>query len=949
MKSFVFLLLSSVLAYAADFATGQAARLTIGQRTFTAQDSSDTPNTASAYTLGGASGLAYANNTLFVTDANRVQALPLQNRVLIYNNINGFVLPPAVQPKQGERCNVCAGSPDVKQADVVVGQTNFAGTDLGLSQAALRLPTAVASDGQIMAVADTDNNRVLIWKTIPQTNGMPADIVLGQADFKTVKQPPGVDNKSFRGPQGVWIQGTRFFVADTQNHRVMVWNNIPTTNNQPADYVLGQPNFFTAPQPDLTKATVDAHANNMLNPVSVTSDGVRLLVSDLGHNRVLLWNSIPTQTQQPADLALGQPDTNSAFGNNSPALCPSNGTDTTTGKPTYPQRCGTTLSFPRFALSDGTRLYLADGGNDRVLVYNTIPTQSGAKADVFIGQPDEFSDNASDTTDVFGRDNSLSRSAADTVRTPMSLAWDGANLYVSDPFDRRVLVYTPGQNSVPVNGITNAASRAVFALGSVTIGGAIKADDTVTITIAGKDYLYKVLAADTIVKVIDALIALINASGGDPNVIALSNAGNNQILLTSKLPGTQGNGIAYAAATSASAMITAVAAGSLLNGGQNAADVAPGTIVSITGTNLSDVTAHAEPTGKTVPSELGGVQVFFDGNPAPILYVSPTQINTQVPFGFGDASSISAYVVTTHSDGTSTATTAVALPIVLANPGIFAIDETNPGPGPRPALAFHVSANAIAVIDVGGMINTKAGDVATIMIEDRSYAYSVQTTDTLTGVRDALITLINANPDEKVTASAAGQFTRIILTAKAPGADGNGIAISVANSSGATIALTALQTTTCCATSTPGAAVTADKPALPGELISIYATGLGQIQPDDQNLLANTGQFFQGSPLNFPSVPVDDAQVGGETANVLNAGLKPGLLGVYEVQLQLAQDLPTNLQTQVFIAQDVFTSNIVTLPVVNPNPVPATSVGAKPGIAPATPRHKARRPASPHA
>ena len=136
---------------------------------------------------------------------------------------------------------------------------------------------------------------------------------------------------------------------------------------------------------------------------------------------------------------------------------------------------------------------------------------------------------------------------------------------------------------------------------------------------------------------------------------------------------------------------------------------------------------------------------------------------------------------------------------------------------------------------------------------------------------------------------------------------------------------------------------------MPGELISIYATGLGTIQPDDQQFLANAGQFFTGSPVNFPATPVDDAQVGGETANVLNAFLKPGLVGVYEVQLQLAQDLLTNPQTQVFIAQDVFTSNIVTIPVMNPADIPATAVGAKPKIAPATPPRKARRRASPHA
>jgi uncharacterized protein (TIGR03437 family) len=66
---------------------------------------------------------------------------------------------------------------------------------------------------------------------------------------------------------------------------------------------------------------------------------------------------------------------------------------------------------------------------------------------------------------------------------------------------------------------------------------------------------------------------------------------------------------------------------------------------------------------------------------------------------------------------------------------------------------------------------------------------------------------------------------------------------------------------------------------------------------------------------------VDNAQVGGRTANVLNAGLQPGMLGVYRIDLQVSDQLPTNPNTQMFIAQVVFTSNIVTIPIVAPVPI----------------------------
>jgi uncharacterized protein (TIGR03437 family) len=64
--------------------------------------------------------------------------------------------------------------------------------------------------------------------------------------------------------------------------------------------------------------------------------------------------------------------------------------------------------------------------------------------------------------------------------------------------------------------------------------------------------------------------------------------------------------------------------------------VSPGEFISITGLNLGPevpVTASLPAGNQTLATELGGVQVLFDGSPAPLLYVSSTQINAIVPFG----------------------------------------------------------------------------------------------------------------------------------------------------------------------------------------------------------------------------------------------------------------------------------------------------------------------------
>src|SRR5262249_7624836 len=149
-------------------------------------------------------------------------------------------------------------------------------------------------------------------------------------------------------------------------------NGIPTQNGAAADLVLGQKDFTSFVQPDLTQQRTGATASVLLNPVAVTSDGQRLFVTDLGYNRVLIWNSIPASNGQAADVAIGQPDLTSSTANNAyktdsndstqrqtPVLCTaSNGTDSN-GNPTYPAFCNATLSFPRYALSTGDCLFIA--------------------------------------------------------------------------------------------------------------------------------------------------------------------------------------------------------------------------------------------------------------------------------------------------------------------------------------------------------------------------------------------------------------------------------------------------------------------------------------------------------------------------------------------------------------------------------------------------------------
>ena len=108
-----------------------------------------------------------------------------------------------------------------------------------------------------------------------------------------------------------------------------------------------------------------------------------------------------------------------------------------------------------------------------------------------------------------------------------------------------------------------------------------------------------------------------------------------------------------------------ITANGVTNGASFAStSVAPGAIVAIFGSNLagSVVSASTVP----LPTTLGGVRVLINGTvAAPIYYVSPGQINIQLPFDTAVGSATAAIV----RDGTQGP--ALTFNVVAAGPGIF--------------------------------------------------------------------------------------------------------------------------------------------------------------------------------------------------------------------------------------------------------------------------------------
>lgn len=108
---------------------------------------------------------------------------------------------------------------------------------------------------------------------------------------------------------------------------------------------------------------------------------------------------------------------------------------------------------------------------------------------------------------------------------------------------------------------------------------------------------------------------------------------------------------------------TQVARGGTVNAASYAANVAPGSLISIFGEKLANSVEAAA--AVPLPTVLGSVSVAINGRPAPLLFVSPGQINLQVPFETSPGTTMATVTV-----GGSTSYPA-SFVVVPAAPGIF--------------------------------------------------------------------------------------------------------------------------------------------------------------------------------------------------------------------------------------------------------------------------------------
>jgi hypothetical protein len=233
-------------------------------------------------------------------------------------------------------------------ATVALGQPNLTANAPGNGTSALSAPLDVCVAAGRIAVADFNNNRVMIWNGIPAVSGAAAQVVVGQPNFTTTSS--GATASKLSSPRGVWTDGTRLVVADDLNNRVLIWNTFPTVNGQPADLVIGQPDFTTVSSGNGTL--------KMNAPASVCSDGVSLFVADAMNHRVLVYSPFPTASNPAAMAVLGQ----SLFTNVTPNDDDQDGIQDATPS-------ARTMNQPRGVTTIGNQLFVSDSNNRRVLIF----------------------------------------------------------------------------------------------------------------------------------------------------------------------------------------------------------------------------------------------------------------------------------------------------------------------------------------------------------------------------------------------------------------------------------------------------------------------------------------------------------------------------------------------------------------------------------------------------
>lgn len=111
-------------------------------------------------------------------------------------------------------------------ADFFLGQpdaTTYGANSTGVSASSMYAPGRAVSNGDVLAIPDESNHRVLLWRPLPKTTGAPATTVIGQPDFiSNIENGLGDSPDSLKRPFAVALLGENLAISDRGHSRVII-------------------------------------------------------------------------------------------------------------------------------------------------------------------------------------------------------------------------------------------------------------------------------------------------------------------------------------------------------------------------------------------------------------------------------------------------------------------------------------------------------------------------------------------------------------------------------------------------------------------------------------------------------------------------------------------------------------------------------------------------------
>jgi uncharacterized protein (TIGR03437 family) len=666
-----------VVVYAPPFAIGQASVRILGVVT--------TPNAplVSASTLGAvdSNGHAVPPQAIFFVGSNPYVADTGNARILGYN------------PFEQWPAESSAFSPP---AQTVIGQVGFASaqSNQGLAQPnATTLagplpnpfvggPVSAASDSAgNLYVVDSGNNRVLAFPEQQIGTFTVATRLLGQSDFQ-YNSLNRIDGREvgFSGNTGscsvngalpfllggsAAIDGSatppHLYIADPLNNRVLGYRDYRQVNaDVTADLVIGQPDLLTALVNYPSNSPTQANAQGLWSPEGLAIDANgNLYIADTCNGRVLRFPAPFAQT------AAGLPQANLVLGQTS-----------LVGQPIKDVSGQTMSSTYGLAFTAAGDLVVSDPLANRVLYFKRTggDFQSGESASNVFGQPD------------------FNSSLAGVLAGPHSISLDSNDqLYVADTGNNRIAVLP----SVPTAGDNPAV---LFSIASLNNPYGVFVDPASGEIWVSNTNGNQVLQYASGVSVIENAASSGTLSVFGPVSVATDPFGNPVIAEG----GANRVGFYYPAIdyTTSAGGVPGQLSGNAANFFGRFAPGMLATIFSFPSAPFGGTTASFS----TVPvaNALGDVQVTVGGTPAPLLYVSPGQINFQVP-GATPVGGLEEIQVARVSTGQVLASWLFQMD--AESPGLFTVDGS--GSGQVAALNQDGSLN-------NGANPAKAGSIVTL-------------------------------------------------------------------------------------------------------------------------------------------------------------------------------------------------------------------------------------------